>query len=218
MKSAAPWILTMGLLIAGSASNLEGITLAARQAPITEKSRKAVYDGNWWLTKEVDERGAFIDGADDCLTWVAHVKGFLGTGDQLQEKITQYYETHPVERTVPVMEVCRKLARGSPVPKPSRGGEVWTNPHWYLNGLYWRQLNYETAQQAFLEGYLWCMRTCVGKPTETYSRPIAYYVHRISNYIKTHPKTADDEAIADILSRFRDNSEQVHGAVDPSHE
>jgi hypothetical protein len=62
------------------------------------------------------------------------------------------------------------------------------------------------------------MRTCVSKPTETYSRPAAYYVHRISNYIKTHPKTADDEAIADILSRFRDNPEQDHRAVDRPHE
>src|SRR5208282_3432017 len=110
------------------------------------------------------------------------------------------------------------LATAPPArPRPA-GGEVWTNPHGYYDGLYWRQLYYESAQRGFLEGYLWCMSTCLAKPTETYSRPIEYYVNRISNYIETHPKTADDKAIADILSRFRDNPEQDQRAPDSRHQ
>ena len=44
------------------------------------------------------------------------------------------------------------------------------------------------------------------------SRPAAYYLPKISGYIKAHPKTAYNEAIADILSRFRDNPQQDRGA------
>jgi hypothetical protein len=166
----------------------------------------------------VDERYAFMAGLGDCLTSVAHVKAPPGTGYQFEQKITRYYKTHPVERGVLVVDVWRKVAQESPLPKASPGGEVWTNPHGYLDGTYWSQLYYYAARQTFLEGYLSCLRTCVSKPTETYSRPAAYYLHKISSYIAAHPKTAYNEAIADILSRFRDNPEQDHRAVDHPHE
>lgn len=205
--------MALGLLIAGGGCNLAARTPSAQQALGAEKSNETAYDGNWWLAKEVDERQAFIDGSDDCMTWVAHVKG-LGTGYQLEEKITRFYKTHPTARTMPVVDVGRKVVQESPPPKPSQGGEVWTNAHGYFDGTYWTQLYYDTARQTFLEGYLWCMRTCGSKPRETYSRPAAYYVPKISTYIAAHPKTAYNEAIADILSRFRDNQQQEHGAPD----
>ena len=72
--------------------------------------------------------------------------------------------------------------------------------------------------EAFLEGYLSCLRTCASRPTETYSRPAAYYVHEISRYIATHPKTAYTEAIADILSRFRDNPNKAEGKSSLPHQ
>jgi hypothetical protein len=213
MKSAAGLVLAIDILIAGVVSNLAATGPSAQQARGEEKSKETAYDGNWWLTKEVDERQAFIDGSGDCLIWVAHVKG-LGTGYEMEEKITRFYKTHPAAKRMPVVDVGRKVVKESPPPKPSRGGEVWTNPHGYLNGTYWSQLYYDATRQAFLEGYLSCLRTCVSKPTQTYSRPAAYYVPKISKYIAAHPRTAYDEAIADILSRLRDNPKQPEAPSD----
>ncbi len=211
MKTSATFIAAISLLITGGVARSQGSPLSAGRSSDSREWKETVYDGNWWLTKEVDERQAFIDGAGDCMTWVAHVKG-LGTGSQLEGKITQFYNTHPEDRRVPVVDVGRKVEEESPPPKRSQGGEVWTNRHGYLDGTYWSQLYYDDARQAFLEGYLSCLRTCVSKPTETYSRPAAYYLPKISGYIKAHPKTAYNEAIADILSRFRDNPQQDRGA------
>ena len=55
----------------------------------------------------------------------------------------------------------------------------------------------------FIEGYLWCARTYVNPPSATYSKPVSYYVDKISTYIRSNPQ-ADDEAVATILARFRD--------------
>jgi hypothetical protein len=188
------------------------------QASESTTSSDKVYDGDWWQAREVDERHAFLEGVDDCLAWAVHAKPLPEVGHEFDEKITRYYKAHPEARGVPVVEVWRKLAQRTPPAKPTRGGEEWTNPHWDLNGLYWRQLNYESTQQAFLEGYLWCVRACLANPKETYSRPAAYYVHSISRYIETHPKTADDEAIAEILARFRDSTDQHQRAPDRRHQ
>jgi hypothetical protein len=151
------------------------------------------------------------------MTWAAHVKG-LGSGYQLEEKITHFYKTHPAARTVPIVDVGRRVEEESPPARPSRGGEVWTNPHGYFDGTYWSQRYYDDARQAFLEGYLSCLRTRVSKPTGTYSRPAAYYVPKISGYISAHPKTGYNEAIADILSRFRDDPNQTEGESDRPHQ
>ena len=86
MKNARGLALALGLLIVGGGSNLAATTPSDQQAPCREKPRENAYDGNWWLTKEVDERQAFIDGAGDCMTWVAHVKG-LGTAPSLKGRL-----------------------------------------------------------------------------------------------------------------------------------
>jgi hypothetical protein len=188
---------------------------AQHRAPDTIKRAEKVYDGNWWLTKEVDERNAFMWGVEDCLVWVAHMKALPLVGYVTDEKITRYYKAHTADRSLSVLEVWGKVAKESPLPKSLPGGEVWTNPHGFLDGTYWKQLYYDSARQAFLEGYLWCMQAYVATPTETYSRPVAYYVQKISSYVERHPE-ADDEAIADILSRFRDGPRE--GTSDGPHQ
>jgi hypothetical protein len=211
MRNAPALILVIGLSMIGRVPGLQAAAVSP-QGTDNRKSLDKVYDGDWWLVTEVDERHAFLEGIDDCLVWSAHGKALPQIGYEFDEKITRYYKAHPGGRKVPVIDVWRELAPQPTSPKPTQGGEVWTNPHWDLNGLYWRQLNYESGRRGFLEGYLWCLRTCVSKPTELYSRPVSYYVRQVSNYIRTHPKTADDEAIADILSRFRDGPRKNHGA------
>jgi hypothetical protein len=117
-------------------------------------------------------------------------------------RITDYYRTHAADDAVPVVEAWRKVLSEAPPETPPKGGEVHANPHGYYDGLYWCQGS-DLERKGFLEGYLWCLRTRVQSPSETYSRSISYYVGKINDYIQKHPKS-DEEAIATILSKFRD--------------
>ncbi len=178
------------------------VSITAQQATLASKSagKVIVFDGSWWLTTPSNER----DGASDCLTWVAHLQGFSSTPEQLREKITQYYLAHPSNKHSTVMDVWQKLTSAIPrkPKKATKGGDAWKNPHWYLNGGWWRQVPDE-ERKGFLEGYLLCMLERVNPPTEEYSRSISFYAEKIDAHIQAHPK-ANDDPVAIILSRFRD--------------
>ena len=182
------------------------ISAAAQSWSKQHSEPDKAYDGRWWLSLDSDEQSGFLNGSADCLTWVAHAKWLSHSVEQLEKKVTEYYETHPESGAMPVIEVWRRLLREIPPSKPLKGGEVWTNPHGYYDGLYWRQ-DSESGNRGFLEGYLLCMRTQVKSPSETYSRPVDYYGAKINAYLKANPKV-DDEPIAVILSRFRDCPKQ----------
>jgi hypothetical protein len=167
-----------------------------------KETRNGVYDGKWWLGAGSDERSGFLDGVADCVKWVAHAKWLTHDVDGLQEGITKYYKTRPQDSAMNVADAWRKVLSVSKPRKSIPGGEVWTNPHGYFDGQWWRESS-ESDNRGYLEGYLWCLRTCVNPPPETYSRPISYYADQISVYVRDHPK-AEGEAVADILYRFRD--------------
>jgi hypothetical protein len=176
---------------------------------VTKKEIQEVYDGVWWLAADPSERTGFLNGASDCLMSKAHEKWPANTRPELdQESITQYYKTNAKDVHASIANVWREIVSKSTRRKPVRGGEVYTNPHGYFDGEFWREGS-EPANRGFLKGYLWCMRTCVKEPTETYSQSIDYYWNKIWDYLQAHPKTAYNEAIADILSRFRDHTKPV---------
>lgn len=172
------------------------------------------YNGEWWLAADPEERSGFLEGASDCLTWTAHKPGFSGTSNQLSKQITHYYETHPKDKHLLVVQVWYK-SQTRPKGSEHASGETWKNPHWYLNGLWWRQSS-ETEQTGFIEGYVWCMRYCVTQPFHLYSRTVEYYVSEITAYLNVHPK-GDDEAIADILARYRDKQSNPKKAKAKTH-
>lgn len=167
------------------------------------------YDGNWWGATEPQERDGYLSGADDCLTSAAHVgRAFWGTSaaftnDVSNAEVTKYYRDHPADRKLSVIEVWRRLGPqiGKDTP-PTKGGEIYTNPHGYFDGTFYRQVS-EAERFGFLEGYIGCLRSYVKDSDEIYSLPIHEYDDKIWDYIRAHP-TADNQAIADILRRFRD--------------
>ena len=194
------------LLIVGIILSVVDGSLSA-QAPAEHEQvgrTEHVYDGRWWTEADLAEQSGFLNGAADCLTWVAHAKWLTATVEALEKKITQYYQMHPAERAEPIAEVWKKLVSTSRATPSPAGGEVWKNPHGYYNGLWWRQGS-DNERLGFLEGYLWCLHTCVERPAEAYSKPAGYYVDKIDSYIQRFPR-GNDEPIATILSRFRDKS------------
>jgi hypothetical protein len=54
---------------------------------------------------------------------------------------------------------------------------------------------------AYLDAYLWCLRTYGKQPAAAYPRTLDYYDGRLWNYIDT--RSAYSEPVADILARFR---------------
>lgn len=162
----------------------------------------AGYDGNWWGAADHYERDGFFWGAADCQKWDAHVPVSYDTSDEAFEAITRYYVAHRSSRALPVVQVWKRVAAQVPIPKPLKGGEVYKNPHGFLNG-FWYQKGAESERFGFLEGYIGCLRTYIKGSAESYPKPIHYYDDNIWDYIKAHPK-AEDEAIADILRRFRE--------------
>jgi len=181
--------------------------LVAAQASIVDgesETKTQIYDGRWWLAADADERSGFLSGAADCLTSVAHARWLTFTVQGLDAKIGEYYKSHPSDVGENVADVWRKIQSESQPSKGLPGAEVWKNPHGYLDGFWWRQGS-ESENRGFLEGYLWCVRTCVKQRTDTYSQSLEYYADKISGYVRAHPK-AEHEAVATILLRFRDRS------------
>jgi hypothetical protein len=163
------------------------------------------FDGKWWSTTSSEERSGFINGVADCLTWSAHEQGFSATPEQLVDKITAFYEEHPGSGDLTVVDVWRRVGRKS---SPDGGitphGETWKNPHWYLDGFWWREAG-EGERLGFLEGYLWCMRTHVSAPSEKYSKAVSFYMERIDAFVRGNGSSkANREAIALILRRYQD--------------
>jgi len=169
---------------------------------VVAPSKQAI-DSVWWAKTEVGERSGFINGASDCLTWTAHKKGFNATPEQIMDKIDKYYKTHPGSASLSVIDVWQKVIDYSKTDKAtSDPGETWSNTHWYLNDDWWGQI-YEPEQLGFIEGYLWCLRTQVSAPTESYTRSASFYRRKIDAFVRANPKLSK-ESVADTLHRFRD--------------
>jgi hypothetical protein len=65
---------------------------------------------------------------------------------------------------LPVIEVWRKVGRQIARDTPqTKGGEIYSNPHGFLDGLWYRQGSY-SDRLGFLEGYIECMRSYVENP------------------------------------------------------
>jgi hypothetical protein len=163
--------------------------------------RAQTYDGNWWLAADEKEQLGFLEGASDCLVWTVHDLNFSETSSQVAPRINKYYQDHPTQRSLNVLEVWQRTEPKAPQPKAPTGGETWKNPHWYLNGGWWQQSSRD-EQLGFVEGYLWCIRIKVKPQRQSYLQPADYYAGKISEYVKSHDH-AVDEAIADILARYQ---------------
>jgi hypothetical protein len=162
-----------------------------------------MFAGTWWLKSDAEERAGLLNGVADCMTWTAHKKGFNATPEQLTDRVSKFYASHPEAVTLSVIDVWRKL---DDRPQPSTGtegqGGTWKNAHWYLNGDWWAQIS-EDQQLGFVEGYLWCLRTQVLPPTDSYSASPDTYRRKIDAFVKANPKLGK-EAVAVTLRRYRD--------------
>jgi hypothetical protein len=174
----------------------------AQQSATGATPSKREFDGKWWSRTDAEERAGFLSGSADCLTEAAHAKWLTYSVQGLDAKITKYYKDNPLDGQMSVADVWRKVLEQSHPTKSPPGGEVWTNPHGFFNGDWWCQVS-EAQQLGFVEGYLWCMRTQVPAPTETYSGSASFYRRKIDAFVRANPKYGL-EAVAITLRRYQD--------------
>ena len=161
------------------------------------------FDGNWWMTANYSERYGFIDGFSDCAVWSAHNYAFNTTPEQIIDKITDHYQNNKEDLKQSVIGVWQTQIKTIATAKEPSAGETWNNPHWYLNGGWWRGEN-QDLHAGYVEGFALCAKTQPLAMKERYSRPADYYTQRIDSYIAAH-KNADKSSVASVLQRFQDS-------------
>jgi hypothetical protein len=168
-------------------------------------------DGAWWRTLSSEERVEFLAGYIDC-----YANDFGDKNNTFPEswytyapRITQYYDQNPPKLTRQVSSVLFGVRSKLP-PKPQKGGETWTEKHWFFNGDYWRGLG-NAEREAFIEGYLPCHLEHLSSRPERFTQSSTNYVEKISHWFGVNPTEPSEVnakrakvAIADALYRFAD--------------
>src|ERR1700730_19430739 len=148
-----PSILVAVMLMPGPAAHAQSAESGERQGV----AKPAARPGKWWASADTDRRDGFFWGAGDCLGAEAHIPhGFFGTSrgfnsDAFDKEVSRYYADHPADSKLPVIEVWRKVGRQIARDTPqTKGGEIYSNPHGFLDGLWYRQGSY-SDRLGFLE-------------------------------------------------------------------
>ena len=156
-----------------------------------------------------------MNGLADCMTWEAHKKGYNAAPEQLDERITKFYQTNAASKDLSILAAWQKVPSTGKQAAALKGGETWSNPHWYLNGDWWVKAD-RPEQQGFLEGYLWCLRTQVEEPHASFSKSDSFYWEKVNAFVTANPKLGR-EAVAKTLATFRDRPKPKESAPLPGN-
>ena len=171
------------------------------------------FDGRWWGRVSKAQKSAWVDGYGDCHIYDKGQRNdFAGTRmPMLVDKISDYYRKQHEHGERDLSLVVLEQARSMHVPE-TPGGEVYSNPHGFYLGDYFRGLLEPGAREAFVQGYLACYAT-VEHPKARFSNPARWYTDQISQWFglneQDESKIDDKRAnipIADALFEFRDGA------------
>jgi len=156
----------------------------------TRASQQLGHD--WWMSAGTGERHGFLNGYLDCKFPKpgASVKGYGLSVRDLSSRIAAFYAAHK-ESNLSVLQLVDKIDGPAPPPPSLPGAEVYTNPHGYYDGLWWRGA-FGGEQPGYVEGYLVCLGHPVAKPA---AQRLA---EAVSDWYRKHP-SKDDRAIAYVL-------------------
>ncbi len=191
-------VVTMGLLLC---------------SPGYPASQTTKYDGHWWLLLTSEEKSGYLNGDADCHTFELKAKPrYSKSAADEQESVTNFYRDEPDKRSLPVFEAIRIVEDEPPLRETGKGGEVWTEPHGYWDGQWWREGS-PADRLGFVEGYLAC-HSRSQRPHGALSRTPPEYARLINQWYKLNEETGDvepdrvDTKIADVLFKFRDRTQR----------
>jgi len=158
-----------------------------------------VYDGQWWGTIQTQEKQGFVVGHEDCFVW----EGKRTRTKSLAEKelvaaLDAFYRKRGNSRlSVPAaIKAIAGVAPWPDHPKPiNTGGEVWSEPHWYLDGTWWRGGS-EVEHRGYVEGYLACKTDLT---SQTFSKPAQAYAKDIDDFYARRARNESDKVGAVLM-------------------
>lgn len=199
------WLVTMA-----STLILNGSTLG-QQRGLEEKTMP--YGGKWWLSVSALEQRGYINGEFDCEIWeLGNKSAPNSTAEDVQNFVNQFYEDPP-HWPVPVSRVIKMFDSRHAGPSKRSGmskGEVWSKPHGYWDGLWWKDAGYPNTleQLGYVEGFLTCYQGEGHRRKGIFSKSPAVYVSLISDWYKRTRK--EDANITDVLFKFRDQDQHAN--------
>lgn len=166
------------------------------------------HDGRWWLSISAEEQQSYQLGYGDCCV------------DSLKSKRPPYVENRKLARLITekyrsgkatsgelvpaVMKRVWAANAGRKAPPLPKGGETWTEPHGYFDGLWWKGAS-DAEKLGFVEGETDCFNE---EGTSQFRFPLAP-----SDYVKwldeaygldqnsSTSRSPEDAKIADVLLR-----------------
>lgn len=200
-----------GLIFLMATFGLCGLAIGQRGRP-QEKTRP--YDGRWWLSVASLEQRGYISGTFDCDRWELGDKSApRSTVGKVQKFVSQFYEDPPHWRTSVFRVIKMSDLHHTDPSKGAREqeGEVWSEPHGYWDGLWWKGAGYPNTleQVGYVEGYLTCYRTEAHDSKGAFSKSPPEYVSLITNWYRQTRR--EDAKIADVLFKFCDQEKPPKG-------
>ncbi len=128
--------------------------VAQKPAPHTgsSPSAKPIFDGKWWAASFSEERSGYLNGYIDCHVYDAKAKSNSGgwTLADFTQAVDEYYRAHrPTALVSTALKQIDRTAKPHPV---LEGGERWTEPHGYYDGMWWRGGSPEEQLTAMSKG------------------------------------------------------------------
>jgi hypothetical protein len=175
----------------------------AQNRPINQQR----FDGQWWISAAPEEQQGFVAGYGDC--YDEDVKGPTKSNGRLFEypqAVTDFYKKHPQQIATPLRQVLWNVFTTLETKYPAQpGGEVWDEPHGFFDGQYWKE-SVPKERVGYIEGYLLCYENEMKRPPAHFSKGAREYVELITNYFSDRHANHEDDKIANVLYRFRDQS------------
>jgi hypothetical protein len=164
------------------------------------------HDGHWWLAISMGEQKEYRWGYLDCYVDSLKLKSPSYIEDrEAGQLITDSYRSGKarINEIVPrVMKGTWAARAGKSAPYQPQGGEAWTEPHGFFDGLYWKGGS-DAEKLAFVEGETDCFnleaasRVRFPLPASDYAKWLdeAYGLVQGSSV----PRSSEDAKIADVL-------------------
>ena len=158
---------------------------------------------DWWISTRTGEQHGFLSGYLDCRFPKpdASAKGYGLSVRDLSSRIDTFYARNK-ETNLSVPQLVDKIDGPAQPPPSPPGAEVYTNPHGYYDGLWWKGA-VGGERHGYVEGYL----VCLGQPIDKSSAQ--RLADGITAWYRQHP-SKEDRAIAYVLKDILKAKKDTH--------
>jgi len=187
---------------------------------LTSETRRTIsHDGRWWFSISAGEQQSYQLGYGGCYVDSLKLKRPPDVENRkLAQLITTSYRDGKAGSGELVLAVMKRVwaeSVGKKAPPLPKGGETWTEPHGYFDGLWWKGASAE-EKLGFVEGATDCFN-------EEESSHIRFPLAR-SEYVKwldeaygleqnsSVPRLLEDTKIADVLQKKGERIAKEHTA------